>query len=336
MKENQLHTTEELQNEFHWKFILNFFIIVRDATLQYRFESEFSFISREGGKHLRKYRKRSSSFNNHGSTLLTILICAAFIGILGTLMISVTMTNLEMKVVDSKSKTNFYSCEAAMEEIRTGIQELTANSIQDVYEEQVLVNYASYLTMQENQINTDIQNKVTGKLMKALTQTSETDESRLVSVQNLTANLDSFKKYLINSSLNNPDLRIASVNSYGNYIIIKDIRIAYIKDDYKTSITTDIKIALPQFRVGETEENETYQLKQPFEKYVLVADGGISSDNSEGTNTITGSVYAGEHGILVHSPQGGSHEVIIQGDNIVTRGNITVSDQGNLKGIRMI
>ena len=279
---------------------------------------------------MRENRKRNSFFDNNGSTLLTILICAAFIGILGTLMISVTLTNLEMKMVDSKSKANFYSCEAAMEEIRTGIQELATSSIQTVYEEQVLVNYATYLTMPEDQVNTDIQNRVTGKLMKALVQTSETDESRLVSVQNLTANLDSFKKYLINSSLNNPDLSIASVSSYGNSIIIKDIKIAYIKDDYKTSITTDIKIALPQFSVGETAANDNYQLKQPFEKYVLVADGGITSDNSYGTNTITGSVYAGDSGILVHSPEGYSHNVIIQGSNIVTRKNITVSDGGNL------
>lgn len=279
---------------------------------------------------MRQYLKRKSCLNNQGSTLLTILICAAFIGILGTLMISVTLTNLEMKTVDSKSKANFYSCESVMEEIRTGLQEQTAESIRVVYKEQVLVNYAHYLTMSEDQVNTDIQNKVTGKLMKTLVLTSETNESNLVSVQNLTANLDSFKQYLINTSFNTPDLSIESISSYGNYITIKNIKVAYTKDEYKTSITTDIKIALPQFRVGETSAEDTYQLKQPFEKYVLVADGGITSDNSERANTITGSVYAGDDGLFVHSPEGGSHKVIIQGANIVTRGNIRVSNQGDL------
>ncbi|NLO08600.1 MAG: hypothetical protein GX129_01865, partial [Clostridiales bacterium] len=57
--------------------------------------------------------------NNQGSTLLTVIIIIAFIGILGSMMLSVTMTNLQMKMIERKSKENFYTCESTLDEMRT-------------------------------------------------------------------------------------------------------------------------------------------------------------------------------------------------------------------------
>lgn len=278
---------------------------------------------------MKRYSNHRFRLNNQGSTLITVLICLAFIAILGSLMLSVTLTNLNMKIIESKSKGNFYSCETAMEEIRTGLQELTAQTIKDVYENQVLNNYASYMGKSEAEINTKIQNMVTVSLMKSLVETNELTDDELISVTGLTAKLDGFKKYL-SSSETSTSIKIASLDSEGNNILIKDIKIAYEKDGYQTSITSNIRITLPKFVLDAVTGNTKYDMEQPFKDYVLVADEGITSSNSTGTNLITGSVYAGDKGILVKNILGGSHIVNIQGENIVTRGNITVSNSGNL------
>jgi type II secretory pathway pseudopilin PulG len=121
-------------------------------------------------KHLKKAVQYSTGrgLDNQGSTLLTVIICIAFISILGSLILSVTMTNLQMKLIESKSKKNFYSCETIMEKIRTAAQEAAAESVKYVYVNDVLKNYASYLPKNEderNTINTIIQQKVIARFM---------------------------------------------------------------------------------------------------------------------------------------------------------------------------
>lgn len=283
---------------------------------------------------MKRYMKYKFRLKNQGSTLLTVIICLAFIAIIGTLMMSVTLTNLEMKIVQSKSNSNFYSCEKAMEEIRTGLQELTAQTIQEVYEKDVLVNYTDYIneTMTDEDVNKKIQNSVNGLLMKSLTDTPESP-SELVGALNVPAKLVNFTKYLTAAADTN--VSISSLNSYysnvgnGSSVLVKNIKITYTKDDYQTSITTDIRITLPKFKIEGTNEQVVYE--QPFPNYVLIADNGIISNNNSGTNNINGSVYAGDGGILVNSASGGNSKVVIQGNDIITRGNIRVMDQGNLK-----
>ncbi|HWT26371.1 MAG TPA: hypothetical protein VN131_00395, partial [Mobilitalea sp.] len=269
--------------------------------------------------------RKLHKLNNSGSTLLTVMICLAIVSILGSLMLSVTLTNLQMKIVESKSKKNFYSCDAAMEELRTGLQELTAETIKEVYNDKVLTNYAAYIDKSEDEVNTSMQNMVTASLMKKLSD-SAFDESELVTYTDLPAKVSEFTKYLTTVPGAMIEVTIESLNSAGNNVLVKGIHISYTKDDYKTSIDSDIRIILPKFTFTDGPEVVHYRIEQPFGKYVLVADGGIISSNSAGKNEIKGSVYAGDKGITVKN-SGGSHGVDIAGEDIVTRGNITAADR---------
>jgi type II secretory pathway pseudopilin PulG len=287
-----------------------------------------------------RLRKR----NNQGSTLLTVIICIAFIGILGAVMLSVTMTNLQMKMIESKSKENFYTCEMAMEEIRVGIQELTANAIQTVYKDQVFPNFTTYMKMTEADRNKEIQNMVAKALVPVLGNTEGISNPENLFTMEFSPDVELYRTYLsypentavsalrLSTSKASYTLEEENILFSSSSILIKDIKIIYTKEDYQTSISSDIRITMPEFSFDQEGEEETSDLVQPFKDYVLVADGGIISENGTGTNNIQGSVYAGTNGITVKNSNviSGNHEVVINGENIVTRGNLTVSDTAKL------
>ena len=267
---------------------------------------------------MRKIKK----LNNQGSTLLTVIICLAFIGILGSMMLSATLTNLQMKIVESKSKENFYSCEMAMEKIRVGVQEITAKAIKTVYEEKVLSNYATFLGSSESVINKKIQDDVVYQLMMDLG-----------TVQN-----DMFNGFLLDAGGNVTEgITVSVLDKALTYatgteaasVLINGIKVDYTKNGYETSITSNIRVTTPKFTFNQgTDILSNTSMEQPFKDYVLVADGDISSTNNAAylsISSIKGSVYAG--GDIIIS---GSHQVTMSGDNIVTRGNITVSDTAKL------
>lgn len=289
-------------------------------------------------------RKSLHKLNNQGSTLLTVIICIAFIGILGSMMLSATMTNLQMKIVESKAKTNFYSCEKAMEEIRVGIQELTAKAIEKIYKEEVLPNYASYINMTEVDRNTEIQNMVAETLGQILSEDISVPGDIFNGTSFLTK-VDLFNTYIsmpLNPTNTVSDASVkATEASYSDLsgsivftpasVLIQEIKVTYAEGDYKTSITSDIRVTIPEFSFDQQVATVSSSMSQPFQDYVFVADGEIISNNASGTNEITGSVYSG-NGITIKDNDilNTSHEVIFSGANMVTRGNIKVSDTAKL------
>ncbi len=277
-----------------------------------------------------------NKLNNKGSTLLMVIVCLAFIGILGSLLLSVSATNLQMKLVESKSKDNFYSCEIAMEEIRVRIQELTSESIKDVYENEVLPKYAIYAAMDEDTQNTDIQQLVLDKLKDKLAKSGDMTKVELTK----------FTKFLSdppsggNRFFEEEEVPLVIES---NTITVKDIKIIYQYNEYETSIASDIRITIPAFTFSSIEDpTEQYHIKQPFENYVLIADNGIYSNNPSGKTSIQptniiGSVYAGVGGIAITNSIGGQNILNMDGkedslvkDNIVTRGDITIFDGSKL------
>ena len=304
--------------------------------------------------------KSIRKLNNQGSTLLTVIICIALIGILGSMMLSVTMTNLQMKIVERGAKENFYSCEVAMEEIKVGIEEVAAEQISTIYKEVIMKNFASYLSYtNEDARNKYIKNMVAIEIVKQLgiVEASTPEYNILTGATKVSANLAIFTGYLtappssttidvtIGTDLNTTPIYCTAINvgtesDVVETVIIEDVSVKMTKNDYQTSITSNIVITLPNFTFDEDivvgDPETTYHLVAPFEGYALVADGGIISDNitigTNTTNTVTGDVYAGEAGITVDSQvmDSHSHALNINAKNIVTRGNITVEDTGEL------
>ncbi len=258
--------------------------------------------------------------NHKGSTLLMVIICLAFLGILGSLMLSVSLLNLQMKTVESKSRKNFYACENALEEMRAGLEELTAATIKETYEE-ILKNYVIYTVLDDNSRNVKIQEEVFAKLIPRLGSTKEEYAAVL-------------KLYL--SKPDQYKIKVESVtaerDSLPYSIVLKDVKIFYQENDYKTNITTDLRITLPSFTFQPGSDTISYSMAQPYEGYALVADGNILSENSSGENTVTGNLYSGK-GITVRNTEPALahfHKLTLNGTYISTRGNITAQDTAKL------
>ncbi len=286
-------------------------------------------------------RRNDRKLNNQGSTLITVMICIAFIGILGSMMLSVTMTNLQMKIIESKSKENFYSCEVVMEEIRTGIEELASNQIQTVYETQIIKNFAGYLSITDEAArNIYIKKMVGAGIIRQIGVTGGLSDEQLTSGVAVKAQGDDiFNGYLsvppadviltVTIGTGAADTPIYSLT--GDTVVIKDIsvRMRMTRNDYETSITSDIVITLPDFTFDHGTERTVYRMDPPFTDYALVADGRIRSDHASGENTVNGNAYAGT-GITVDGQNMGSHALKMNSAAIITRGMIEAEDSGKL------
>lgn len=271
---------------------------------------------------MRKWKHNHNKIrsNQQGSTLLMVIICLAFIGILGSLMLSVSMVNLRMKKVENASKGNFYTCEKALEEIRAGLEELSAKSIQNTYEV-VLSKYVLYSAMDDATRNQKIQDLVLTNLNTA--------------VGNNTVDIATdFKKFLSNSSDYTITIGTKTTSNiaspYTNIMTFSNVRIEYNQGDYKTAIISDLKITLPSFIFSKTADDITYSMQQPYEGYAVVADGNIISDNAAGSNSITGNLYSGLGIRVKDTDLNQNHTLTLKGNYIVTRGNISVEDTGTL------
>lgn len=258
--------------------------------------------------------------NHKGSTLLMVIICLAFLGILGALMLSVSLLNLQMKTVESKSRNNFYTCENALEEINAGLEELTAATIKETYEE-ILKNYVIYTALDDNSRNVKIQEKVLAKLLPKFG--SSRDEYATV-----------LKLYLSNPGPYKiaVDSVTAEKGALPYSIVLKNVTITYQEDDYKTYITIDLRITLPSFTFQPGSDTVNYSMVQPYEGYALVADGNILSENSTGENMVTGNIYSGK-GITVRNTApalAAVHKLTLNGAFISTRGDIKAQDTASL------
>ncbi len=65
----------------------------------------------------RKKRKRFQ-LNNRGSVLVTVVIVIAFVCVLATLILYLSVMNYQMKSTDFKTKVSFYGAETPLEELR--------------------------------------------------------------------------------------------------------------------------------------------------------------------------------------------------------------------------
>ncbi len=287
-------------------------------------------------KNLNSLKHKRHQQNHNGSTLLMLIICIAFLGILGTLMLSVSMINLQMKRVESKSKDNFYYCETALEEIRLGLQETAVEAIKDVYEE-VLNKYIIYEAMDENVRSKTLQEMVLNNMLTELVGHTDSiiDTDRDHIADKLEHYLSLYKK---DTSLTRDNFIVTLedcvkqdlTTAYSLYI--KDVKVIFKQGDYSTAITSDLRVTLPTFTFKPATETVTYGMNQPFYGYALVADGEIISDNNSGENKITGNIYSGK-GITVKDSYLGltdAHKLILNGNCIATREDIKVKDAAEL------
>lgn len=261
--------------------------------------------------------RKSNIMNNSGSTMIIVIVCVGFISIISSLLLITTVNNIQMKAINQRSKSNFYSAEIALSEIRAGVEEVTAKAMEVAYNK-VMEKYLDDSVDKESLFSETFTEEIAKALGNGIILTYY-DTSKLAAyIKNPEAML------ITDTSLDENQLIIDGTNAgRPKYITIKNVHISYVDaKDYKTTLSTDIKISVPGMDIQSATRGTNV-----YADYGLIADKSITLLTANNVN-IQGNAYAGAEGIRLENA---SFLNMSQGSNIITRGNIEVLDRSKLQ-----
>ena len=285
--------------------------------------------------------KKIRQKNNKGFSLIAVILAVSFIGILGMLILYMALSNFLMKTTDLKGKDSFYTAERALEEIRTGLQQDMGNAMSKAYI-RVLETYNKNSSVkdvvQDEQRQSEFQDEFIRELSKSIQKSS--GDSSQYSMQHLTDYLD-----LTDSDKYDPDKETLIVTnpagklpvlkkSKKDGVLLKNLKVIYVDPKGHASIIeTDIRLGIPKVQFP------TPSTLPDLMNMIVVAEGGlICEPDVTKTTTIQGSIYAGLlKGTDNPDPdvrtsiwlQPGASLEVIQGDKVVSGGEIKVDQNGN-------
>ncbi|ROR30641.1 hypothetical protein EDD66_102295 [Mobilisporobacter senegalensis] len=261
--------------------------------------------------------RKSNIMNNSGSTMIIVIVCVGFISIISSLLLITTVNNIQMKAINQRSKSNFYSAEIALSEIRAGVEEVTAKAMEVAYNK-VMEKYLDDSVDKESLFSETFTEEIAKTLGNGII-LNYYDISKLAAyIKNPEAML------ITDTDLDENQLIIDGTNAgRPKYITIKNVHISYVDaKDYKTTLSTDIKISVPGMDIQAATRGTNV-----YADYGLIADKSITLLTANNVN-IQGNTYAGAEGIRLENA---SFLNMSQGSNIITRGNIEVLDRSKLQ-----
>ena len=295
-------------------------------------------------------QKRWSKLNNRGASLIAVLVAIVVVGVMGSVVMQLTITNLQMKEVERQSKRSFYSAEDFMGYFTNQINVKSAKQLQEAFNDML----AMYKTVSQSELGLrkafskaylDRMISVFGVVDPAPNQEKVSEEVVYeLGYFNVAAVTDLvYDPASVDVSTVVPDT-LRDTAKYGFYFpelssdhtdctpegfyhadytagtfTLSGICV-YAKDangNY-TKIKTDLVFHTPDVNL-----NGSNVVKE-FMRYSLIADKQIVF-TQDGTS-VDGNVYAGDSGILCNHDCFGS----LIGKKIVTRGDIAAmgSDDG--------
>lgn len=292
-------------------------------------------------------RVKFKQFGNRGSSLIMVVIGAAFLGIIGALILSITYANINLKTANNHSKKNFYTEEVAVNEITAKLEEYSALSMTKAYT-WLVKNYPAE-SVDINKCYDEYKKRYMIALSQMLhgTPGEEIDIATKYDINKIKDGIASFKQEaseptrVIVSVYNQAGTTAGDIehskdtdgnNTYDS-LTIKNLSITYTEaNGYETNIVTDIIMDFPIPGGVDT----------AFAKFALISDQLIDCTSAV---SVTGGVYAGETkakafgagdkvnpdvgGILVQNTSG-NLSIHGNGNMVATRGNITAYSYGKL------
>lgn len=268
-----------------------------------------------------KYKNKFGNvlkLNNQGSSIVMVLVAMAFVAILGTVILSTTVTNVQMKVMDKKEKANFYTTENILDLIKESLQREAGEALGTAYME-VMQNFSSFSNKTERE---DRFKEIYMKELKSSLNLPLTDATG-------NYDIDLLKNYLTET-----DHKAAIYSDYPYWqsgvegVTLQNIEVNYENNENILSkIKTDLHIGIP-----EVEFTENATLPQIMD-YVLIAENGLDFNNTYAFNhEIKGNVFSGKNITI----EGSSTTVNFkQGQHLVAKEDIVIKDHATMIGATM-
>ncbi len=268
---------------------------------------------------------------NRGSTLVLVIVCMFFVSIIGMMILSITMINVDMKTVERKSTENFYDTETVLEELNTTLRQKTI----DAYK-------IAYVKMLQSYV-------------KTLDETTRQDIffRNVINTLDLTLpygvmNMTGLNSDILSDIIDDIDLGFSGVLTYdedglgievdvaSSEIIIHGVTLEYDEDGYKTRITTDIVLSVlyPDISLGYSTSIEGLY----DSAYVIIANGNVTTssdgENALGSNlALEGNIYTGKNLIINNRTFTANSDKLVIGSSLLLKTNAllsaTISDSDN-------
>ncbi|MGN1225761.1 MAG: hypothetical protein ACI4TL_00830 [Candidatus Cryptobacteroides sp.] len=172
--------------------------------------------------------------NNTGAALVTVIVVIAFVSVMVTVLLYSAGINFYMKTTDMKIKNNFYSTETALEQIRSALVDVAGDAYEQTYKD-ALVNFEFNATAGVG--NSSFNSDFVGNFKTLWTNKlgSNTMEGYLKLI------VDSV--YSSGLSCSSTELELHETEGY---VVLKGVKICFVKDGYESVIETDYIIKAPE------------------------------------------------------------------------------------------
>lgn len=255
------------------------------------------------------YLKKKRKLDNKGAALANVLLITTFVMVLSSSIMSMAYSSYRMKLVNLNSKDNFYSCEAILDQIKTGLQNELALSVRSTDEEKFQDIYAGY-KLEGNYAFSGVisQTKSEGfydlkKLAsfvkvvdgKTITGVNE-DHQKPTNVSEDTTKLVYSYSYVLNVddttsvTLSSNEQTAYNFEQDSTHVTLKNLTVTYTESGYESRVTTDIKI-----EVDNEESTSTVGLWD----YSIISYGGLYMEDTNWNDTninIEGNIYLENQG----------------------------------------
>ena len=230
------------------------------------------------GKKLKRLRR-----GGKGSAIIVVLVTMTFIVVLASVLLYLSLVNMQMKKMDKGSKTNFYSAEAIMEEIRAGVQTSVSDAIKKAYSK-VLVSYNTLNEAEQKE-------KFTRSFYEELYNTTRAQQP-LFESGGAGYNADLLITYV--SQPGGAEVggsgsvtRETDENGMVASISMKGVSVKYVAAGFETTVTSDIRIKTPPLPYTTTDFTQT-----PAPNFAIIAKGLLQQPAGAGTVSVSGCAYA--------------------------------------------
>lgn len=214
-----------------------------------------------------------------GAAIVVVLAAMTFVIVLVSILLHLSLVNIQMKRLDREGKLNFYSAETAMSEIRAGIQAAVSEAIKEAYSG-VLV---SYNTLTKEEQTAAFTSSFYTHLYNGSALFTE------ISLGAYAYDTGTLRSYVL--APEGAEVEIGGsgvVQPAEDGIVLKGITVKYTAGGYETTVSADIKIATPVLPYMTTRVTQT-----AAPDYALIAKGALRQPAGAGTVGIAGNARVG-------------------------------------------
>lgn len=258
--------------------------------------------------------------HREGSSLVSVVIGVLFLAAIGIIVLTVANQYMISVEVDHNSSNNFYEAEAILEEVKTGLLEYAGDAGEKAYR-YILENYSKNKDTKREAFSKKYLSLLATKLQSSDGSFEWKDEkigkAQEGDIQKLKV-LSKVPEAVTVIKDTNLSFVIKKNDETGEYtLVIRNMLINYTNEtDYRTSIQTDICLAVPDYSL---EGNSAFD---EMKDYIAISDDTLKVADYRTGNTIQGNVYTGntEQGILFGQGSGAD----FRGATIISRGDLEI------------